>query len=185
MNKTQILLLVSFSMVVLMLAACGNAETPTAAEPTPQPATKVPTEAPTEKPAKLQIVPKSEIQNIEWQWIKTIGIEELAMPAVPNPENYTLALFEGDIGGTFFIRADCNTGSGRYGRPKDKIQFSDTARTMETCPSGSLDLQFLRSLAYVDHFRMLDGDLVLVFKNVSGKMHFQNGGPAEKPTPAP
>jgi len=70
--------------IVLLVAACGPAATPT---------------------------PASTIQGIVWQWASVTNQSTAELTTVPNPEAYTIT-FNAD--GTLEGKADCNTFSGTY-----------------------------------------------------------------------
>ena len=178
-NKTTINIL-AFSLIVILLAACGGGETPTAApvEPT-QASEAVPTEA---APMGPQEVPLSEILNITWQWVELIENNPAAQSVVPNPENYTVALFDDGI---YTVVADCKSGMGNYTVDGSQITLESFPVTMQICSDESLEPQYLMLLGQVASFGMADGKLVFVLKDSAGEMRFRNGGTAEKPVAAP
>ena len=158
MKRTYIVLLPIALLTGVLLAACGQGGTPT--------------------PAGPQDVPVSEITNITWQWVELIENNPAGQSVVADPENYTLTFLDD---GSVSIKADCNTGNGRYTVDGNKLEFNPImALTMALCPPGSLHDQFLRLLGQVDTFGSLDGRLVLVLKDGAGEMRFQNGGTAEQ-----
>ena len=70
--------------ILLLVAACGPAATPT---------------------------PASTMQGIVWQWVSVSNQSTGELTSVPNPESYTIT-FNAD--GTLNGQADCNTFSGTY-----------------------------------------------------------------------
>ena len=178
-NKNIINILV-FSIMIILLAACGGSESPTAVpvEPT-QAADEAPAEA---APLEPQEVPVSEIQNISWQWVELIENNPAAQSVVPNPENYKVALFDD---GTYTVVADCKSGVGNYTVDGSQITLEPFPVTMQICSDESLEPQYLMLLGQIATFGMLDGKLVFVLKDSAGEMRFQDGGPTEKPEAQP
>ena len=70
--------------IVLLVAACGSAATPT---------------------------PASTIQGIVWQWVSVTDQSTGEMTTVPDPENYTITF---NANGTLNGQADCTTFNGTY-----------------------------------------------------------------------
>jgi uncharacterized protein YraI/heat shock protein HslJ len=173
------ILLLSLILVAGMLAACGGGETPTPEELTEAPESEIPTEPP---PAGPQQVPVTDIRNINWQWVELVETNPAAQSVVPDPENYTLALFED---GTYAVTADCKSGIGNYTVDGSQITLEPFPVTMQICSETSLEPQYLSFLGQVDSFGLADGKLVFVLKGGAGEMRFQNSGMAEKPAPAP
>ena len=93
MKSKKILLILSVLLIGVLLAACSGSETSTPEEPTQALESEVPSEAPSVA-AAIQEVPVSDIQNIEWQWVELVENNPAAQSVVPDPENYTLALFD-------------------------------------------------------------------------------------------
>jgi len=70
--------------IVLLVAACGSAATPT---------------------------PASTIQGIVWQWVSVTDQSTGETTTVPDPENYTITF---NANGTLNGQADCTTFNGSY-----------------------------------------------------------------------
>jgi len=70
--------------IVLLVAACGSAATPT---------------------------PASTIQGIVWQWVSVTDQSTGETTTVPDPENYTITF---NANGTLNGQADCTTFNGTY-----------------------------------------------------------------------
>ena len=70
--------------VLLLVATCGPAATPT---------------------------PASTIQGIVWQWVSVTNQPTGEITSVPNPENYTITF---NANGTLSGQADCTTFNGTY-----------------------------------------------------------------------
>jgi len=83
-RKTRSVTLLAVLGVLLLVAACGPAATPT---------------------------PANTITGIIWQWVSVTNKSTGEMTSVPNPESYTIT-FNAD--GTLNGKADCNTFSGTY-----------------------------------------------------------------------
>ena len=181
MKSKQTLLLLSLLLVGVMLAACGGGETPTPEERTQAPESVEPPEAPSD-PAALQEVPVSDIQNIQWQWVELIETNPAAQSVVPDPEKYTVALFDD---GAYTVTADCKSGMGNYTTDASQIILEPFPVTMQICSDESLEPQYLSFLGQVDTFGIADGKLIYILKDGAGEMRFQNGGLAEKPEAQP
>ena len=83
-RKTRSGMLLAVLGVLLLVAACGPAATPT---------------------------PANTITGIVWQWVSVTNKSTGEATSVPNPESYTIT-FNAD--GTLSGKADCNTFSGTY-----------------------------------------------------------------------
>jgi heat shock protein HslJ len=93
----------------------------------------------------------------EWHWQRTqLGGAPAVTPSAP--DRYTLS-FQG--GGRVNVRADCNRGSGSYEVNGAQFKLGAMALTKMACPPGSLDAEFLRSLAQATAFSIDRGVLVL------------------------
>jgi heat shock protein HslJ len=118
------------------------------------------------------------ISNIEWQWT---GFQNSSSPEnhtlVPKPENYTLAFFPD---GTYYIRADCNQGSGNYTLEEDILSLGPAAITLMGCGPGSMDGEYLALLSGEKSTSFENDQLTLYSKETGIKMFFTNGGRAEK-----
>ncbi|MGB9930024.1 MAG: META domain-containing protein [Methanosarcina sp.] len=113
-----------------------------------------------------------DIANIEWQWV---SFEQANSPEnktlVPNPENYTLTFFSD---GTYYIIADCNSGSGTYTQDGDDLNLGQAAITLIACGPDSMDTQYLSLLSEVKSADIEDGQLILYTGNANDKMFFTN-----------
>jgi len=83
-RKTRSVTLLAVLGVLLLVAACGPAATPT---------------------------PANSITGIIWQWVSVTNKSTGEMTSVPNPEGYTIT-FNAD--GTLNGKADCNMFNGTY-----------------------------------------------------------------------
>jgi heat shock protein HslJ len=83
-NKFQKMMLLASLGIVLLLAACTQAATPT---------------------------PNDSIQDIVWQWVSVTNKITGEVTTVTNPENYSIT-FNAD--GTLVGKADCNNFNGTY-----------------------------------------------------------------------
>jgi heat shock protein HslJ len=174
MKIRSMFLILSLLLISALLAACGGGDAPPA-EST-QAAGAVPTEGPPTGPMEVLV---SDIQNTTWQWVELVENNPAAQSVVPDPQNYTLALFDD---GTYSVTADCKSGMGNYTVNGSQITLEPFPVTMQICSEDSLEPQFLSLLGQVGSFGMADGRLVLVLLNEAGEMRFQDGGVAEKPS---
>ncbi len=147
-----LILLAGLSLLVL-LAACSPAATPTPA-------------------------PANSIQDIVWQWVSVTEKPTGTTTTVPNPENYTL-IFRAD--GKLEGKADCNAFDGTYSQ-QNGFTIKLGASTMAFCGETSLDQQYLQLLSEVAAGGP-DGAGGLALENAGGekRMLFKNGGAAPKP----
>jgi len=158
MNKISHLswLLVCFSIVLIVAAACVP-------PPTPVPATAM---------------PSNTITDIVWQWTSVTNQPTKQTTTVAKPQDYTIT-FRTD--GTLSGKADCNTFTGTYSQASG---FSITigATTMAACAEGSLGQQYLELLSAVVAGGP-DGQGNLALENAGGekRMLFKNGGAAPAP----
>jgi heat shock protein HslJ len=111
-----------------------------------------------------------------WSWLSYDAPEGEDDITVDNPLNYAL-VFRPD--GTYFIKADCNVGSGSFAIEGDQIQINPGALTRALCPEDSLDGEFLALLPQVTNWAINDaGELVFTLEN-GGTMVFGNAGAAD------
>lgn len=126
----------------------------------------------------LEPVSADNIINVEWQWT---SFQDSDSPdtqiMVPDPENYTLALFDD---GTYYIKADCNSGSGTYTLKGNSLILGPAAITLMACGPESMDGEYLSLLPTVEAVTIEDGKLVLYPGNEGDKMFFVNGGEAKQ-----
>ena len=104
-----------------------------------------------------------------WRWTETLTSDDTRIrPAAP--ERYSLEFLPD---GATRVRADCNTGSGRYETAADrKLTLGRMAVTQAACLPGSLGDAYLKGLANVSGYRFDGDNLVLMLKHDSGTMRF-------------
>ena len=96
---------------------------------------------------------------------------------VPDPENYTLAFFRD---GTYYIKADCNSGSGNYNLEEDSLTLDPPVMTLVACGPQSMDSKYLSLLTDVKSAALENEQLILYSGDTGQKMFFTNGGEAEQ-----
>ncbi|UCC64504.1 MAG: META domain-containing protein, partial [Anaerolineae bacterium] len=101
-----------------------------------------------------------------WSYADTAGVGDIS---VDDPTKYTLMLFPN---GTYWILADCNSGSGRYVVDGNSLTLEPGPITLAACGPGSLDAQYLAKLGDVVSFVLQDGKLFLNLKMDMGDMVF-------------
>lgn len=127
---------------------------------------------------ELEPISANNITNIEWRWT---SFQDSDSPdnqiTVTGPENYTLALF---ADGTYYIKADCNSGSGTYTLEGNSLTLDSPVTTLVECGPESMSGEYLSLLPTVEAATIEDGKLVL-YPGVEGdKMFFVNGGEAKQ-----
>jgi pimeloyl-ACP methyl ester carboxylesterase/heat shock protein HslJ len=172
---------------LLLLAACGGAQTPaptaeapaTAAPATAVPATEVPatevpaTEVPaTEAPAAPAAVPPPTEELVmlranPWQWVSFTGATEAF--DVEAPASYT-ATFNPDA--TLAIVADCNNAAGSYQGEGGKLSIEIGPMTAAACPPDSRSDQFVKLLGGAALYYFRDGNLYIDLFADGGTMVF-------------
>ncbi|MER3486511.1 MAG: hypothetical protein C4345_11625 [Chloroflexota bacterium] len=122
------------------------------------------------------------LTGVVWQWDHFLGGRDIgAAPA--NPSAYTIE-FRDD--GTVAVRADCNTGTGRYEGTPPQLIISDLSITEMACSSGSLSGDFVRNLRDVRSFVFRGGQLYLTLMADAGIMIFSADVlPSDQATPTP
>lgn len=143
-----------------------------------EPAENTPAEPLENATEELEPVSADEIIGIKWQWT---SFQDSDSPetriTVSDPENYTLALFPE---GTYYIKADCNSGSGTYTLEGNNLTLGPAAITLMACGPESMDGEYLSLLPSVGSAALEEGQLVL-YPGVEGdKMFFTNGGEAKQ-----
>ncbi|WP_410509289.1 META domain-containing protein [Methanosarcina hadiensis] len=127
---------------------------------------------------ELEPISADDITNIEWQWT---GFQDSDSPdsqvTVPSPERYTLSLF---ADGAYYIKSDCNTGSGTYTLEGNRLTFDLPVTTLVDCGPESMDVEYTSLIPTVEAAALEDGQLVLYPGNEGDKMFFVNGGKAEQ-----
>ncbi|MBP1908502.1 META domain-containing protein [Methanolobus bombayensis] len=99
-----------------------------------------------------------DIADIEWQWSELVEDETDRQSAIPNPESYTIS-FEKD--GTYYIKADCNQGSGSYTLKENALTLVPGPITLAYCGQDSLDDQYLSLLSNVTTVSIDNKQLIL------------------------
>jgi heat shock protein HslJ len=149
-KKFQLVMLLAALGIVLLLAACAQAATPT---------------------------PDNSIQDIVWQWVSATNKTTGEVTTVTNPENYSIT-FNAD--GTLVGKADCNNFNGTYSQEKGfsiKIGASTMAYCGDTSLDQQY-LTLLSSIAAGGPDG--SGGLALETAGGEQRMVFKNGGPASK-----
>ncbi len=114
------------------------------------------------------------IDDDGWKWIGVVENKNNAFvqTAVPDAEKY-FVIFNADK--TYFIKADCNTGNGKYTLEGDKLSLSAPALTKVACGPDSMDAQYLSMLNNVTSVTM-DGEILVLNVGSNGdKMLFAQG----------
>jgi heat shock protein HslJ len=127
---------------------------------------------------QLKTISTDKISNIEWQWAgfqQSNNSEKKTL--VPDPNNYTLAFFPD---GAYYIKADCNSGSGNYTLEGNSFTLGPATMTLMACRSDSMDSEYLALLSDVQSAALENGQLVLYSQNEGDRMFFNNGGRATK-----
>lgn len=127
---------------------------------------------------KLEPISADNITNIEWQWTSFQDSDSPdSQVTVSSPENYTLSLF---ADGTYYIKSDCNTGSGTYTLEGNRLTFDLPVTTLIDCGPESMDVEYTSLIPTVGAVALEDGQLVLYPGNEGDEMFFVNGGEAKK-----
>jgi len=127
---------------------------------------------------ELEPISADDITSIEWQWTSFQDSDSPDIQVtVPDPENYTLAFF---ADGTYYIKADCNTGSGTYTLEESRIALGLPVTTLVDCGPESMNGEYMSLLPTVEAVTIEDGQLVLYPGNEGDKMFFANGGEAKQ-----
>jgi heat shock protein HslJ len=120
-----------------------------------------------EEPSEASLSP--DLVGKMWYWqsyMDTAGINNIL---VGDPAKYTL-IFLPD--GTYWILADCNSGSGRYIVDGNSLTLEPGPITLAACGPESLDAPYLAKLGDVVSFVLEDGKLFLNLKMDVGDMVF-------------
>jgi heat shock protein HslJ len=127
---------------------------------------------------QLETISTDKIINTEWQWA---GFQQSnnteKKTTVHDPKNYTLAFFSD---GTYYIKADCNSGSGNYILEGNSLTLGPATITLMACGPDSMDSEYLALLSYVQSAALENGKLLLFSQNAGDRMFFNNGGRAEQ-----
>jgi heat shock protein HslJ/uncharacterized protein YraI len=160
----KMLFLLATGLIIVLLAACSSAETPT----------EQPTSAPTPTEETMQTTDLESVLDITWQWTELVESEPSSQSIVADPENYTLIL---RADGSAEIKADCNQVRGSYTQQGSALIITLGPSTLAVCGDESLDQQYLSSLDKVNTFGMQDGGLVLAGETTT--LRFEDGGTAQ------
>ena len=93
-----------------------------------------------------------------------------------NPEQYTLSL---SSDGTYYLKTDCNSGSGSYTLEGNDLTLNTATMTLVACGPDSMDPEYTSLITGVKSVTMKDGQLVL-YSSEGDTMFFNNGGQAEQ-----
>lgn len=127
---------------------------------------------------ELEPISADSITDIEWQWTSFQDSDSPdSQVTVPSPENYTLALF---ADGTYYIKADCNSGSGTYTLEGNRLILGLPVTTLVECGPESMNGEYTSLISTVEAVALEDGQLILYPGNEGDKMFFVNGGKAEQ-----
>jgi heat shock protein HslJ len=107
-----------------------------------------------------------------WAWNGLQETHPAHLSAVPDPQNYLLAL---NKDGTFEAKADCNQLHGSYSLSGDNLTLTPGPMTKALCPPGSLSDQYVHLLGKVTTQAIENGQLTLGLANDSGSMFFHSG----------
>lgn len=182
MRKTLAFILIA--TLALLVAACGNDPTPTAAPPEPEPTTApAATETPAQpaEPAEeaTAVSPSAtidDIVNIVWLWEEyqdTAGQNNIN---VPDPSRYSVTFLPD---GSLQIQADCNQAGGTYTPDGSSLAIQIGFSTRAFCGEESLDQVFLQRLGETATFVLEGNQLFLNMMADAGNLVFANGGQAE------
>jgi len=119
------------------------------------------------EPSTMAVPP--ELLGQQWYWwsyADTAGVGDIS---VDDPSKYTLMFLPN---GTYWILADCNSGSGHYVVDGNSLTLKPGPITLAACGPGSLDAQYLAKLGDVVSFVLQDGKLFLNLKMDVGNMIF-------------
>lgn len=128
---------------------------------------------------RLRFVPT--LGNVLWEWQRLE--ESNGRTLVPaDPADYTLR-FHAD--GNLDVRADCNTGGGRFQIDGPTMEIEAPTMTRMACDEGSLADEFVRNLEEVTSFTLFRGDLALILPMDAGVLLFTaRADPGLMATPA-
>lgn len=125
----------------------------------------------------VQLTLKPTLTGVVWQWERFLGGRD--MGAVPHdPSAYTVQFRED---GTVDVRADCNSGSGRFESHPPQLLITDLVMTGAACPPDSQSATFVRNLRDVRSFVFRGGQLYLSLMADAGIMIFSATELPEQP----
>ena len=145
---------------VLLFVACSAPESK---------APPLPPVTPIMVPPAIAADSASALGGRAWAWQGT-RLADGTNVAVDAPERYTIEFMQD---GRVQLRADCNRGNAGYTMGANRaLSLTPAATTKMGCPPGSKDTVFLRQLAEVAGYSLVDGGLVLTLKAEAGSMRF-------------
>lgn len=109
------------------------------------------------------------ISNVTWEWTGTIEEDAKTPLVVPDPKKYTIRFMED---GTYYIVADCNTGSGTYILQDNSINLNPGPVTLMECGEDSIGNKYLAYLGNVDSVVLEGEQLKLYLKGNDDRMLF-------------
>jgi heat shock protein HslJ len=109
------------------------------------------------------------ISNVTWEWTGTIEEDAKTPLVVPDPKKYTIEFMED---GTYYILADCNTGSGTYVLENNQMTLNPGPMTLMACGEDSIDNKYLAYLGNVDSVVLEGEQLKLYLKDSDDRMLF-------------
>lgn len=165
---------------VTVTTADGSEASFVTAGPVEVPPSEVP---PVDESAQTE--PGGELFDTVWNWTSLEDADGATTLTVDDPTRYQV-LFGPDA--TYFLRADCNTGSGGYSGEGDEttnaLTITPGISTLVACGPESLDTEFTTNLFTTESYTFdEDGNLRLALAD-GGTMVFANGGAATE-LPAP
>lgn len=111
----------------------------------------------------------NDIIDTKWQWWGLVETEPVSQSVVPDPESYTI-VFTSD--GTYYIKADCNVGSGSYVLNGTYLVLNPGPMTLAECGPESQYDTYVALLGDVTSFSMEGNKLVLYTGDKGDKMLF-------------
>ena len=111
-----------------------------------------------------------EVAGITWQWVSMISRSGELKPDAP--ERYTVRFGDDNRAQ---IRADCNTGSAPIGVGDNRqLQIGPPfTMTRMTCPSGSLDHDYITNLGRVRWWSLQNGELYMRDAGAGSSLYFR------------
>jgi heat shock protein HslJ len=122
-----------------------------------------------ESDAEEIVVNASSISNVTWEWAGTIEEDAKTPLVVPDPKKYTIMFMEN---GTYYIVADCNTGTGTYVLENRSITLNPLAMTLMECGEDSIANKYIAYLGNIDAVVLEGEQLKLYLKGSDDRMLF-------------
>jgi len=122
-----------------------------------------------ENDADKLVINAGNISNVTWEWTGTIEVDAKTPLVVPDPKKYTIKFMED---GTYYIVADCNTGSGTYVLDNGNMTLNPGPMTLMACGEGSVANKYLAYLGNVDSVVLEGEQLKLYLKDSDDRMLF-------------